>query len=458
MSGRAWRGVVVASLVTLLPSGARAGSYPSVACGLGDTCVLFGGQSMWCWGRNDAGQLADGTTIDRHFPISAAGGSGSYFMVVGDRNVCISDEGQPACAGTNEFGQIGDGTTIDRHSFTNVSGTLGPLGLLGISPGDSPCLTSWTITVGPGGAFLGEFPNVYCWGSNASGSVGDGTTTDRSLPVLVLPGGFGVVTSGSGGHACAFTGTGTSGTAAPFTLWCWGNNVDDALGVGPGAGAMSTTPVQVPLPDGGGQTYDLAVGVDHNCIVRSDATLWCWGANDRGQLGDGTTTSRDSPVQVVGLTSSSGVSVSPTGEFTCANAIGPSGSGVYCWGRNDRGQLGDGTTADRAVPVLVGGVVTGQHRLATGQNHACAYFFATATRGDSVACWGGNEHGQIGDGTTTDRPTPVFVTFGVSAPPVPALGGGLQAVLGPSLLVASIIVASARRKRGKSIPPRRLDR
>jgi alpha-tubulin suppressor-like RCC1 family protein len=445
--------VLVASATVLVGGRAYAGAVVSVGCGLQDTCVVFGTGSMWCWGRNDVGQLGDGTTIDRHFPISID--AGVRFAAVGDRNVChatLRDE-SAVCVGANEFGQIGDGTIIERHVNTPVQfPTNWDLGLNNppMVTGDTPCVAF--LARGP----IPEPPFVGCWGSNQFGSVGDGTTTDRSLPVAVVSGGTGVAVSGGGGHTCALVPTGMSSSPS-FTLWCWGNNVDDALGVGPGPGAMSTSPVQVPIPNGGpsGSTIGLGVGVDHTCIVTADKTLWCWGLNDHGQLGDGTTMSSDAPVQVVGLTNLYGVWVSPSGGFTCAVTVGPSGTAsstnAYCWGRNDRGQVGDGTTTDRTIPTVLSGL-GGVGILSAGMDHSCAYFFGTGPGTDRVACWGANDRGQVGDATTTDRHAPVFLTFSTTPPSVPALGAASRAAIGALLLAAGMLVmgARARSKRVRS--------
>jgi alpha-tubulin suppressor-like RCC1 family protein len=126
----------------------------------------------------------------------------------------------------------------------------------------------------------------------------------------------------------------------------------------------------------------------------------CWGSNGYGELGDGTTTDRHTPVEVTGL--SSGVTaVSIGGLHTCAlNAAG----GVMCWGSNGYGELGDGTTTDRHTPVDVSGLSSGVTTIAAGEEHTCAL---TATGG--VKCWGYNYRGQLGDGTAVYSPIPVDV-------------------------------------------------
>ena len=129
-------------------------------------------------------------------------------------------------------------------------------------------------------------------------------------------------------------------------------------------------------------------GEQHACELRSDATVWCWGRNDHGQLGDGTTTDRSTPVQVQGLTAVTAIGAGL--HHTCAVTAG----NVFCWGANDSNQLGDGTTTDRAVPVQVVGVTDGS-AVVGGDSHSCEL-----GNDGSVYCWGANGSGQLGFATT----------------------------------------------------------
>lgn len=222
-------------------------------------------------------------------------------------------------------------------------------------------------------------------------------------------------------------------------LWCWGNT--DAVGSGPD-GTPHFTPTRVAeLGESVSQFMGaISVGRNNICAIKVDGTLWCWGNNDHGQLGNGTTTPSPTPVQVTNLGKLvRWVSVSPTGDFTCAVTAGPdprAGSQGACWGRNDSGQLGDGTTTERHEPVALFTTRTepiDPDQIAAGRDHACAHDRDT----DAFWCWGANDHGQVGDGTSTDRHAPVRLTF-APPPQVPVAGAAGLALLAVGLLIRGI--------------------
>ena len=238
-----------------------------------------------------------------------------------------------------------------------------------------------------------------CWGNNDYGQVGDGTTTGRVTPVAVvgLSGNVAGLAAGDG-HTCALT---TVGAAQ-----CWGNN--DFGELGDGATVDRSTPVDVSSLARSGAAISAAT--THTCAVTTAGAVQCWGNNSRGQLGDGTTTDHWSPVAVADLPSD--VAAVVTGSIhTCA--LSTSG-GVWCWGFNGAGELGDGTTTDRLTPVAVSGLSNGVSAITARGGHTCAL-----VTGAGVRCWGWNLHGQLGDGTTTSRLTPVSVS---------GLSGGVAAI------------------------------
>jgi alpha-tubulin suppressor-like RCC1 family protein len=197
-----------------------------------------------------------------------------------------------------------------------------------------------------------------------------------------------VSVSAGGEHLCAVT---TAGDVR-----CWGANYAGQLG----DGTIRSRPRPVDVVGTDSNFVAVAAGGAHTCALTDAGGVRCWGANDEGQLGDGTTRRRLRPVEVVGL--SGGVAAVTAGPFhSCALT---DAGGVKCWGRNSSGQLGDGTAHERLAPVDVAGLDAGARAVAVGGSHSCAL-----TAAGGVACWGGNDHGQLGDGTRQERHVPVGV-------------------------------------------------
>jgi cysteine-rich repeat protein len=248
-----------------------------------------------------------------------------------------------------------------------------------------------------------------CWGRNSGGQLGDWTTTDRSVPDDVWGGIVGVIDISAGGyHSCALMDTGG--------VMCWGSNSYGQIGDGTTTGRL--TPVDVSGLTSG--VMAVSAGGSHTCALTTSGGVKCWGQNDNGQLGDGTTTQQTTPVDVSGLTS--GVTaISAGGTHTCALMTG---GGVKCWGYNNQGQLGDGTYARSSIPVDVSGLTSGVSAVSLGYYYTCAL-----TTGGGVKCWGDNSVGQLGDGTNTDRNTPVDVTGLASGVTKVSAGGGHACVV-----------------------------
>ena len=238
---------------------------------------------------------------------------------------------------------------------------------------------------------------VCAWGDNFSGQLGDWTTTGRSTPVQVscLTGVTAVAAGWS--HTVALKGDGT--------VWAWGANWSGQIGDG-SSGNGRSNPVRVSALTG---VTTVAAGYDHTVALKSDGTVWTWGDNDHGQLGNGTTTKKTTPAQVTGLT---GVTAIAAGYY---HTVVMKGDGtVWAWGDNGSGQLGDGTIwNDRATPVQVSGL-SGVTAIAAGGHHT------VALNSDGIWAWGGNQCGQLGNGNTSNQYAPVHVPGLIGATAVAA--------------------------------------
>ncbi|MBK8480087.1 MAG: PQQ-binding-like beta-propeller repeat protein [Proteobacteria bacterium] len=303
------------------------------AAGSGYTCAVKSDTTLQCWGYNGYGQLGQvgaGSSIAQPALESADGPplTGVLDVATGSVHTCARrKDGSLWCWGTNFYGQLGDGTYVEKAYPVQVTGL-----------GTSSAVEQVVATVYHTCARRTD-GSLYCWGYNATGQLGDGTTVRRTLPVLVT--------------------------------------------------ALGTT------------VADVAANYAHTCARRQDGSLWCWGANTYGQLGDGTTLDRWSPVPVTAL--GSAVSEVRAGSYhTCARKIDGS---VACWGRNNYGQLGDGTTTDSLGPIAVPTLGNAVAELAVGSHANCALL------GDqSLWCWGYGGGYQMGNGAWSDQPTPAPVT------------------------------------------------
>ncbi len=350
----------------------------SISAGAYHTCALTETGGVKCWGQNFDGQLGDGTTVDKFSPVDVVGlGGGVKAISAGNYHTCaLTTAGGVKCWGRNTDGQLGNGTKISSSI-----------------PVDVISLTIDVRDVRAGGFHTCAIKMndvIRCWGNNDFGQLGDNTkiSTSVSVKVSVIPETVLVRTFRLGQfHTCIVTTTGV--------VQCWGSNGFGQLGNG--TKIDSLTPVIVSGVSSGVSV--LATGASHNCAVTADTGLSCWGSNEYGQLGNGTETTSSSPVKVSGMTG--GVSgVSAGLRHTCAirNDV------MKCWGFNFYGQLGDGSTDSSNTPVNVSGLTGKIDSIRVGYMHTCALM-----DGGGVRCWGDNQYGQLGDGSSIEKHVPASV-------------------------------------------------
>lgn len=261
---------------------------------------------------------------------------------------------------------------------------------------------------------VGDDGNIYAWGGNGAGQVGDGTTTTRLTPVRAkAPAGV-TFTQVSGGEGFALA-IGSDGNT-----YSWGQGQYGQLGAGSTADAWTPTAVQLPA----GVTFtQVDAGAYHSVALGSDGNTYAWGLNSQGRLGDGTSTSRTTPVKVQTPVGVAFTKVEAGGVFS----LGLTAEGdIYAWGQNFFGELGNGTTTDRSAPVKVvapAGVTFAQ--ISAGGEHA----MAISATGVPYA-WGWNDPGTVGNGTSSSTyvPTASSIPAGVTIAQVSA-GGAFSSAL-----------------------------
>jgi alpha-tubulin suppressor-like RCC1 family protein len=294
--------------------------------GVGHEHVCAARGDLYCWGDNMDGQLATDDLSDRSRPTIAMAPAETWVAIdgatLGDSTALLSDDGTIYAIGQNDYGQLGLGdTTTPRRTPVAMSGTWRT-----VSYGHhSAC------AIRTDGALL-------CWGRGNVGQLGIGTlgaSTIRSSPVQVGTRTDWTAVDVGDGHACG---------VRAGELYCWGNNLDGQLGIG------STTSNDAPARVGADATWSqVSLGLAHSCAIRTDGSLWCWGANDLGQLGLGSTGADQTTPARVG-TESDWEHVGAGEGFTCGLRAGRR---VACFGANEFGELGQGDTTMRDAPVEV---------------------------------------------------------------------------------------------------------
>ena len=383
----------------------------TIAAGDVHSCALKADATVWCWGDAGDGQLGDGTMGDVNFrrlhPVQVVDGGGNLTDVkaiaAGDNHTCaLKNDGTVWCWGDGGLGQLGNGT----GGGDELAQSLVPVQVLqgaGMLTGVTAIAARSRHTCA-----LKTEGTVWCWGYDGFGQLGDGTRgagryETRTTPVQVVQG-SGKLT---GVKKIALGGQSSCALKTDGTVWCWGDDYRGQLGDGTKGNSSHLRLKPVQVVQGSGKLTGvtaITAGDYHACARKSTGSVWCWGWDYYGQLGDGTRGGsgylRLKPVRVVyGTGHLTGVSAITTGSVsTCAIK---SGGTVWCWGSNSYGQLGDGTRGNashmRLKPVQVvygSGKLTGIVTITAGNVHTCAEKAA-----GTVWCWGYDIAGQLGDGT-----------------------------------------------------------
>jgi len=299
-------------------------NWKQVVCGYRHTAAIKTDGTLWTWGANAFGQLGDNTATNRSIPVTTFAGGTDWKQVAGGFNhtSAIKTDGTLWTWGSNTFGQLGINTNATRS--TPVTTFAGGTDWKQVSGGDSH-----TAAIKTDGT-------LWAWGNNSSGQLGDNTATNRSIPVTTFAGGTNWKQVACGkNHTAAIK---TDGT-----LWTWGANAFGALGINTNA----TRSIPVTTFAGGTNWKQVAGGGAHTVAIKTDGTLWTWGYNFPGTLGNNTTTTRSTPV----TTFAGGTNwkqLASGGYHTLA--IKTDGT-LWTWGSGGNGRLGDNTTTDRSIPV-----------------------------------------------------------------------------------------------------------
>lgn len=384
-----------------------------------NACYVLSTTNVKCWGYNDKGVVGDGTFDDATTPKDVVGLTGVSSLSAGQGICAVTTTGGLKCWGVSRV----NGTMNDSSTATDFPGLSS--GVASVSAGGGQACA--VLTSGA----------LKCWGRNMNGELGDGTTTDSLTPVQVsgLTSGVASVTLGDR-HVCALL---TSGSVK-----CWGKNQSGQMGNGLiDQATIYQAPTQVTGLTSG--VVAITAGMEFNCALLSTGGVKCWGRGDDGQLGDGTNGNATTAVQVSGLTSGV-VAISAGDTYVCA--LMDSGA-VKCWGNNLSGQLGDGTETSSNVPVDVIGLDAPAKAVSTGGGQTCVLIDV-----NDVRCFGANYYGGLGNGTEIDSSTPVKV-IGLApatvpttaAPTLPATGSNNETVLvlAFTLLATGLLIVARRR-------------
>lgn len=341
----------------------------SVSAGTDHTCALLAGGSLRCWGGNGSGKLGNNSNTSSPVPTPVMGIVSATSVTAGGSHSCATlADATARCWGNNSRGQLGVNNGNDGSWVPVV--VQGLQGAVQIEAGGSHSCTR----LGTG--------SVSCWGSNDYGQLGNGShvASPVTLPVDDLTGVEAIATGNN--YSCSRMGDGSTR--------CWGDNFRGQLGTG----QVGISPRDLDVLGMHDATM-LGAGFEHACAVDAAARVWCWGRSGAGQLGNGSVVHSRIPVPA-----SLSVDVAELATGSVHNCALTAQGAVWCWGSNHLGQLGNYTPAISALPVAVLGVSDASAVAAGSNHHSCA----VVTDG-RIKCWGNNQYGALGNGTTSSFPT-----------------------------------------------------
>ncbi len=359
------------------PSEVTSGDYlitGAVAAGSAHSLALHANGTLWAWGGNDSGQLGLGTPDSPAAPAAVSALTDVELVASGRAHaLAVTEDGSLWAWGANEYGQVGDGSYEPRSAPVLV-GDAWPSPIVAVAAGGNSSFA------------LAQDGSLWSWGENTDGQLGDGNTDHRAAPGAAGPPGVVKLAVGDG-HALALDNLGQ--------VWAWGRNTDGQLGDGETLGSPEpqlVTFAGTPAP----AIVELGAGDAHSFAVDADGGLWVWGRNEWQQLGPGQSVPYQAiPARLPGTEQF----VVATGGESFSLAVLATGQAA-AWGRNDAGQLGDGSSAANADPGLVLGLEEVM-RIAVGRRHALA-----VTAAGELWAWGDGDLGQLGDGAMTERRLP----------------------------------------------------
>jgi alpha-tubulin suppressor-like RCC1 family protein len=374
----------------------------NVSAGSVYTCAIKINGTLFCWGDNASGQLGDSTMDNSDVPVQESTSASDWANVsAGYGHTCaIKTNGELYCWGYNEYGQLGNNSPTESRVPVQESTSASDWARVSAG-GEHTCATKTDGT-------------LFCWGDNLEGQLGANSPIYGNNPIpkqeSTAASDWANVSAG-GSHTCAIK---TNGT-----LFCWGAASKDQLGndstalyhtnpilFGPGSLLGSSTaysPVPVQEGTAASDWTNISAGSDYACAIKTNGTLFCWGADTYGKLGRNSSTGIHVPVQE-STAASDWARVSAGHNHACAVKTNDT---LFCWGSNEYGQLGNNSTTNSSIPVQESTAASDWTNVSAGVRHTCAI----KTNG-TLFCWGNNDSGDLGNNSATSShvPAPVSMT------------------------------------------------